>query len=61
MNDLLLAKSIEVDLEYYESARIYDRFIVPREAPTRPISIVNGWLRSAKRSSLLAIADCFVV
>jgi len=57
MNDVLLAKSIEVDLEYYESARYYDTLHrAQREAPYRPISIVNGLSQLAQNSvSLLAI------
>jgi ATP-binding cassette subfamily B protein len=58
MNDVLLAKSIEVDLEYYESARYYDAFHrAQREAPSRPISIVNGLAQIGQDGiSLLAIA-----
>ena len=58
MNDILLAKSIEVDLEYYESAQYYDTLHrAQREAPTRPISIVNGLAQIAQNGiSLLAIA-----
>ncbi|MHB8790760.1 MAG: ABC transporter ATP-binding protein [Desulfobulbaceae bacterium] len=43
MNDVLLAKSTEVDVEFYESAKYYDTLHrAQREAPFRPISIVNG-------------------
>jgi len=58
MNDLLLAKSIEVDLEYYESARYYDTLHrAQREAPSRPMSIVNGLAQIGQNGiSLLAIA-----
>lgn len=58
MNDVLLAKSIEVDLEYYESARYYDTLHrAQREAPSRPMSIVNGLVRIGQSViSLLAIA-----
>ena len=58
MNDVLLAKSIEVDLEYYESARYYDAFHrAQREAPFRPMSIVNGLAQIGQNGiSLLAIA-----
>ena len=58
MNEVLLAKSIEVDLEYYESARYYDTFHrAQREAPSRPISIVNGLSQIGQSGiSLLAIA-----
>jgi ATP-binding cassette subfamily B protein len=58
MNDVILAKSIEVDLEYYESASYYDTFHrAQREASSRPISIVNGLAKIGQNSiSLLAIA-----
>jgi len=57
MNDVLLAKSVEVDLEYYESARYYDTLHrAQREAPFRPISIVNGLAQLGQNGiSLLAI------
>jgi ATP-binding cassette subfamily B protein len=62
MNDVLLAKSIEVDLEYYESARYYDTLHrAQREAPSRPISIVNGLAQIGQNGiSLLAIAGLLV-
>src|ERR1035437_8735069 len=58
MNDVLLAKSVEVDLEYYESARYYDTLHrAQREAPSRPLSIVNGLAQIAQNGvSPLAIA-----
>jgi ATP-binding cassette subfamily B protein len=58
MNDILLTKSVEVDLEYYESARYYDTLHrAQREAPSRPISIVNGLAKIGQNGiSLLAIA-----
>lgn len=58
MNEVLLAKSTEVDLEYYESARYYDTLHrAQREAPSRPISIVNGLAQIGQNGiSLLAIA-----
>jgi len=62
MNDILLAKSIEVDLEYYESAQYYDTLHrAQREAPHRPISIVNGLSQIVQNGiSLLAIAGLVV-
>ena len=58
MNDVLLAKSVEVDLEYYESSRYYDTLHrAQREAPARPMSIVNGLAQIGQNGiSLLAIA-----
>jgi len=62
MNDVLLAKSVEVDLEYYESARYYDTLHrAQREAPSRPMSIVNGLAQIGQNGiSLLAIAGLLV-
>ena len=58
MSDILHAKSIEVDLEYYESAQYYDKLHrAQREAPFRPIRIVNGLVQVAQNGiSLLAMA-----
>jgi ATP-binding cassette, subfamily B, bacterial len=58
VNDVLLAKSIDVDLEYYESARYYDTLHrAQREAPSRPMSIVKGLMQIGRNGvSLLAIA-----
>jgi ATP-binding cassette, subfamily B, bacterial len=58
MHDVLHAKSIEVDLEYYESAQYYDTLHrAQREAPFRPTHIVNGLGQIAQNGlALLAIA-----
>jgi ATP-binding cassette subfamily B protein len=58
MNDVLHAKSIEVDLEYYESAQYYDTLHRAQgEAPFRPTSIVNGLVQIGQNGiSLLAMA-----
>ena len=63
MNDVLLAKSVEVDLEYYESARYYDALHrAQREAPSRPISIVNNLAQIGQSGiSLLAIAGLLLL
>ena len=43
MNDILHAKSIEVDLEYYENAQYFDTLHrAQQEAAFRPLMIVNG-------------------
>ena len=62
MNDVLLTKSIDVDLEYYESARYYDTLHrAQREAPSRPMSIVNGLAQIGQNGiSLLAIAGLLI-
>ena len=58
MNDVLHAKSIDVDLEYYESARYYDTLQrAQQEAPFRPTRIVNGLVQVGQNGiSLLAMA-----
>ena len=58
MSDVLHAKSIDVDLEYYESARYYDTLQrAQQEAPFRPTSIVNGLEQVGQNAiSLLAMA-----
>lgn len=63
MSDVLLAKSIEVDLEYYESARYYDTLHrAQREAPLRPVSIVNGLVQIGQNGiSLLVIAGMLLL
>ena len=62
MNDLLLAKSVEVDLEYYESPKYYDTLHrAQREAPSRPVSIVNRLTQIGQSGvSLVAIAGLLV-
>jgi ATP-binding cassette, subfamily B, bacterial len=58
MHDLLHAKSIEVDLEYYENSHYHDTlYRAQQEAPFRPTRIVHGLLQVGRSSiSLLAIA-----
>src|SRR5690606_37514581 len=57
MYDVLHAKSIEVDLEYYENAAYYDMLHrAQEEAPFRPTAIVNGLIQIGQSSvSLLAM------
>ena len=63
MNEVLLAKSVEVDLKYYESAQYYDTLHrAQREAPSRPMSIVNGLAQIGQNGiSLLAIAGLLLL
>ncbi len=43
VQDILHSKSVDVDLEYYESPNYYDTLHrAQQEAPTRPIHIING-------------------
>jgi ATP-binding cassette subfamily B protein len=56
INDLLHAKSIELDLEYYESSDYYDKLdLAKREAPFRPTLIVRN-LATVVESSVSLIA-----
>ena len=57
MHALLQAKSVEVDLEYYENARYQDTLHrAQQEAPYRPTSILNDILQSGQNAiSLLAM------
>ncbi|MCC5636915.1 ABC transporter ATP-binding protein/permease [Nostoc sp. CHAB 5844] len=57
MESILHAKSIEVDLEYYEDAEYYDKLQrAQREAPERPTQIVNQLSQIAQNSiSLIAV------
>lgn len=58
MHALLQAKSVEVDLEYYENARYQDTLHrAQQEAPYRPTSILNSLLQFGQDGiSLLAMA-----
>lgn len=58
MHDILHAKSIEVDLEYYESSQYYDTLRrAQQEVPFRPTRIVSGLMQVGQSAvSLLAIA-----
>jgi ATP-binding cassette subfamily B protein len=58
MSDVLHAKSVDVDLEYYESAQYHDTLHrAQREAPYRPTHIVNGLVQIGQNGiSLLAMA-----
>jgi ATP-binding cassette, subfamily B, bacterial len=58
VHDILHAKSIEADLEYYESPQYYDTLHrAQQEAPFRPTRIVYGLLQVGQSSiSLVAMA-----
>jgi ATP-binding cassette subfamily B protein len=58
MHDVLHAKSIEVDLEYYENPRYYDTLHrAQQEAPYRPARIVKGMISACQGGlSLVAMA-----
>ncbi len=57
VTEVVHAKSIEVDLEYYENARFYDTLRrAQSQASYRPVSIVNNLLYAAQSAfSLLAL------
>lgn len=58
MFDILHAKSVEVDLEYYENPQYYDTLHrAQTEAPYRPTRILNGFKQVGQNAiSLLAVA-----
>lgn len=62
INNILHAKSIKVDLEYYENPKYYDTFHrVQNDAVFRPTRIVNGLIQVCQNSvSLIAIAGLLV-
>ncbi len=58
VQSILHAKSIEVDLEYYENSKYYDTLHrAQQEAPFRPTRVVNGLVQIGQSAiSLLAMA-----
>ncbi len=62
VQEVLHAKSIEADLEYYENPQFYDSFHrAQREAPYRPTRIVNGLVQVLQNViSLLAIVGLLI-
>jgi len=62
MHDILHAKSVEVDLEYYENSRYYDTLQrAQQEASFRPTRILNGLIQVAQSGiSLLVMAGLLV-
>ncbi len=54
---LIHAKAIEVDLEYYDDPRYHDTLhLAQKEAPARPLRVVNGLMSVVRNSfSLVAI------
>lgn len=58
MNNIIHAKSVEVDLEYYENSKYHDTLQrAQREGPFRPGRIVNGLVQFCQNSiSLLVMA-----
>lgn len=62
VQDLLHAKSIDVDLEYYENSRYYNALHrAQEEAPFRPTRIVNGLAQLGQSAvSLAAVAALLI-
>jgi ATP-binding cassette subfamily B protein len=60
--DLMHAKSVEVDLEYYENPQYFDTLhLAQQEGPYRPTAIVNDLVRLVQNSvTLLAMAGLLV-
>lgn len=49
IQEILHAKSVEVDLEYYENSKYYEMLHrAQQEGPSRPTQIVNGLLQAGK-------------
>lgn len=56
VRNILHAKAVEMDLEYYEHAEYYDRLHrAQREAPYRPVQIVNGLFQVGQNGLSLAV------
>jgi len=60
--DILHAKSLEVDLEYYENAKYYDTLHrAQQEVPYRPTRILNNLVQAGQNGiSLIAIAGLLI-
>ena len=58
MNDLIQAKSVSVDLEFYESSRYFDTLHrAQSEGPYRPLQMVNGLVQFGMSGiSMLAVS-----
>ena len=63
MYDVVHAKSVAIDLAYYESAQYYDTFQrAQREAPFRPTRVVNGLMQLGQNAlSLVALVGLLVM
>jgi ATP-binding cassette subfamily B protein len=62
MHDLVHAKAVEVDLEYYENSDYYDSLHrAQQEAPFRPTRIVNNLIQLGRNGlSLLGVAGLLI-
>lgn len=62
IQEILHAKSVEVDLEYYENPKYYEMLHrAQQEGPSRPTQIVNGLLQSGRNGmSLLGVLALMV-
>jgi ATP-binding cassette subfamily B protein len=62
MYDVVHAKSVAIDLAYYESAQYYDTFQrAQREAPFRPTRVVNGLMQLGQNAlSLVALVGLLI-
>jgi len=55
VQEVLHAKSVELDLEYYENSEYYEKLhIAQKQALSRPMAIVNGLFQSARSFISLA-------
>lgn len=57
IQEIIHAKSVQVDLEYYENSKYYEMLHrAQQEGPSRPTQIVNGLLQAGKSGlSLVAV------
>jgi ATP-binding cassette, subfamily B, bacterial len=61
VQDILHAKSIEVDLNYYENSQYYDTLhVAQQEAPYRPARIVNDLARLSQSGISLLVMACLL-
>lgn len=62
VQDIIHAKSVEMDLEYYENSKYYDTMHrAQQEAPYRPTRILNGLMQVGQNSiSLAAVAGLLI-
>lgn len=62
MQSIIQAKSIEMDLAYYENSQYFDKLHrAQREAPTRPMRIIGGLIQVARNSLTLTGAFALLV
>lgn len=62
IQEIIHAKSVQVDLEYYENSKYYEMLHrVQQEGPSRPTQIANGLLQAGKSGLSLAAVFALMV